>query len=133
MDPIQRIGDVLYGLGEAMQGTSMTDEEALAYALNAFADSTFCLVRDWIWLDLDIPDRLQGELQLAGVKPVVMFAHNIVYDSARRWGESGAFVRSTALRSFSEGFVFQTRNTNYLLLGDGVRKRTDLKTLGLLI
>ena len=68
-----------------------------------------------------------------GAEPVFIFAHSIVYDSALRWGAIGGFVRTMVLCSFSDVFVFQTINTTYLLLDDGLRKRTDLKTLELLV
>lgn len=42
----------------------------------------------------------------------------------------GDFVRTSPLFSFDEGFLFQTFRTFYVLLGDGVRKRADLETVG---
>ena len=55
----------LCGSGEVMNGATMMDDEALEYALNALAGSPFCVVRDWVWLDLDIPRKA-----LSGVEPV---------------------------------------------------------------
>jgi hypothetical protein len=56
----------------------------------------------------------------------------VVYDSARRW-DVGDVVRTSPLLSFKEGFVFKTFNTAYLMLGDGVRKRAALETVGRIV
>jgi L-ascorbate metabolism protein UlaG (beta-lactamase superfamily) len=36
------------------------------------------------------------------------------------------WVRSTFQRSFRSGYVFETKNTTYLLMGDGHRKKASV-------
>ena len=59
---------------------------------------------------------------------MILYSHSVLYDSARRF-DVGDWVRTTPLVSFSEGCFFQTRNTLYVLVGDGLRKQTELSTV----
>lgn len=129
MDDLHAVTDMLYGQGQAMQGSNMTDEEALAQMRKRFHMAGFCLVRDWIWLDLDVTDAQRAELEKTHRQTVILYAHTVIYDSARRW-DVGDFVRTSPLASFEEGFLFKTLNSVYVLLGDGVRKRVALETVG---
>jgi|TARA_Y100001970_G_scaffold213395_1_gene260789 hypothetical protein len=123
MDELNKLGELLYGPGEAMQGTEMSVEDAIEFVQERYPSRPFCLVRDWIWIDLELPDRLIQEVQNDQQQPVLLYAHNVVHDYAERFPAPGSYVRTTLLVSFSEGFVFQTRNTVYVLLGTGKRKR----------
>lgn len=42
----------------------------------------------------------------------------------------GDVVRTSPLSVFEEGFLFRTLNSTYLMLGDGLRKRAALETVG---
>lgn len=128
MKGLDAVTDMLYGDGEPMSGSAMTDEQALAH-MQSRRLGAFCLVRDWIWLDLDVTDEQRTVLEKTGRQPVMLYAHFVVYDSAGRW-DAGDFVRTSPLHRFDEGFLFKTSNTAYALLGDGVRKRVALETVG---
>ncbi|MDZ7888331.1 MAG: hypothetical protein U5M72_03345 [Pseudomonas sp.] len=39
-------------------------------------------------------------------------------------------MRTSYLHAFHDGFMFQTINTTYILLGDGVRKHASLESVG---
>lgn len=129
MDDLHAITELLFGPGEPMAGSGMTDEQALAFARERFPYSEFCLVRQWLWIDLDVSEAQRDELEKTQRQPVMLYAHGVVYDSARRW-DVGDSVRTSFLSSFEEGFVFRTLNTTYLMLGDGQRKRAALETIG---
>ena len=129
MDELHAVTDMLYGPGQPMSGSAMTDEEALAYMQSLRLMAGFCLVRDWIWLDLDVTDEQRALLEKTRRQPVIIYAHTVIYDSARRW-DVGDFVRTSPLISFDDGFLFRTLNSVYVLLGDGVRKRAALETVG---
>ncbi|MCY1559454.1 hypothetical protein D9M68_964970 [compost metagenome] len=58
----------------------------------------------------------------------MLYAHNVLFDSDRRF-DVGDWVRTTPLVSFSEGCFFQTKNTLYVLVGDGERKRAEFNTV----
>ena len=53
----------------------------------------------------------------------------MIYDSRRRW-DVGDFLRTSYLYKFEYDFIFQTLNTIYILIGDGIRTKTSLETLG---
>ncbi len=129
MNDLNAVTEMLYGPGEPMSGSSMTNEEALVFAHEHLRREQFCLVRGWIWLDLDVTDAQRAVLAKTGRQPVMIYAHTVVYDSAGRW-DAGDFVRTSPLHRFDEGFLFKTSNTTYVLLGDGVRKRVALETVG---
>lgn len=129
MDDLQALNDLLYSPGECMNGSTMTDEQALAFARERFSYGEFCLVRDWRWIDLDVSEAQRGELQKTRRQPAIIYAHTVIYDSARRW-DVGDFVRTSPLHRFEEGFLFKTLNSTYILLGEGVRKRAALETVG---
>jgi hypothetical protein len=57
--------------------------------------------------------------------PVTLFAHEVVLDSRGRF-QQGMWVRSNFGRSFTEGYMFETKNTVYLLWGLGQRKEATV-------
>jgi len=84
----------------------------------------FCLVRDWIWVDLDASEDQRLRLAQTQRQPALVYAHSVIYDSSRRW-DVGDFVRTSLLSQFSDGFLFITLNSVYLLLGPGIRKQSS--------
>tara|TARA_B100001059_G_scaffold203858_1_gene212786 strand:- start:612 stop:1019 length:408 start_codon:yes stop_codon:yes gene_type:complete len=131
LELVERISALLHGPGEPMVGSTMTNNEALEYAHATSSGAPFCLVRDWIWIDLDGPESQHDYLAQLQLQPVILFAHTVVYDSSRRW-DVGDFVRTTPLHAFTDGFVFRTLNTNYVLLGDGLRKLAHPETIAMI-
>ncbi len=129
MSELSGVSDLLYGAGVPMVGIEISDDEAVERVRKQFRFSDYCLVRDWIWIDLDVSDEQRALLEKTGRQPTIIYAHTVIYDSARRW-DVGDFVRTSPLHAFHDGFLFQTWNTVYVLLGDGVRKRAALETVG---
>ncbi|AFN76102.1 hypothetical protein PSJM300_00090 [Stutzerimonas stutzeri DSM 10701] len=129
MNDFNAVTEMLYGDGEPMVGSAMADAQALAHMESLRLNTGFCLVRNWIWLDLDVTDAQRAVLAKTRRQPVMIYAHTVVYDSAGRW-DAGDFVRTSPLLAFDDGFLFKTSNTTYVLLGDGVRKRVALETVG---
>lgn len=129
MSELSGVSDLLYGAGVPMVGIEISDDEAVERVRKQFRFSDYCLVRDWIWIDLDVSDEQRALLEKTGRQPTIVYAHTVIYDSARRW-DVGDFVRTSPLHAFHDGFLFQTWNTVYVLLGGGVRKRAALETVG---
>lgn len=128
MKDLDAITELLYGEGIAMLGHNVSDEEAIALAQRRFGHAPHCLVRQWIWIDLVMPPSLLEVLEREARLPVMLYAHEVVLDSQGRL-KQGDWVRTTPMVSFSDGFCFQTRNTVYVLLGNGVRKSAELATV----
>jgi hypothetical protein len=131
MDLTKAIEALLHGPGEPMTGSAITNDEAREFGHATLNGAPFCLVRDWIWVDLEGPADQDKLFTRLGVEPVFLFAHTVVYDSLRRL-DVGDFVRTSPLHKFTGGFVFQTKNTHYVLLGDGLRKQAHPKALALI-
>lgn len=132
MNELDSLTNLFNGGGEVMAGSPMTDEQALGYMRELRSYSEFCLVRDWIWIDLNATPAQLVELENTRRQPAVIFAHNVIYDSARRW-DVGDLVRTSPLHEFRDGFLFQTLNSVYVLLGDGLRKRAAVDTVGRIV
>lgn len=130
MNMLEEINSLLHGPGEAMSGIDMTWEQARDRVLlsDHSAWVPYCIVKDWVWIDLILTDLEHEQLNAAGQQPVVLFSHSVLFDSNRRF-DVGDWVRTTPLLAFSEGCFFRTRNSLYVLVGDGVRKRAELTTV----
>lgn len=120
------------GIGLPMPGSSMSNEEALSYARQRFPHGSFCLIRSWLWLDLDAPTEILQNLAASHRQPAIIYADTVIYDSERRW-DVGDFVRTSPLHHFEDAFLFRTLNTTYLLLGPGQRKRTSIENVACII
>lgn len=116
----------VYGPGEIMHGCEMSNEQACQWAAERFPEGRYCIVRDWVWSVLDVPDDLRGKMLQDQLQPAIILANYIVFDSEGRF-DPGDWVRTSPLKAFNAGFIFQTRKTSYLLLGMGYRKRPCLK------
>ncbi len=127
MDDVRKISELLHGSGEVLPGIEMSLSEACARgtAAGLYDETPFCVVQDWIWIDLKVPASIRDLLQAAGQQPVMVYAHRVLYDSAGRFG-AGDWVRTTQLVEFSDGCLFRSRNTRYVLVGPGIRKGAEL-------
>lgn len=130
MSELNKITAFLYGPGEVMPGIQMSWEQARARveARGRASWMDFCVVENWNWIDLTLSAEAQEKFRSAGLQPVVLYAHNVLFDSRRRF-DVGDWVRSTPLVSFSEDCFFQTRNTLYVLVGNGQRKQAEFNTV----
>lgn len=130
MNALEEIHSLLQGPGEAMQGIDMTWEQARDRVL--LSDHScwvpYCIIKDWVWIDLILTDQEREQLNAAGQQPVVLYSHSVLFDSNRRF-DVGDWVRTSPLVTFSDGCFFRTRNSLYVLVGEGIRKRADLSTV----
>lgn len=128
MAGLSSLAELFPGFSLPMSGSSMSNEEALSYARKRFPHGSFCLVRNWLWLDLDAPKEILQNLPASKRQPAIIYADTVIYDSERRW-DVGDFVRTSPLHHFADDFLFSTLNTTYLLLGPGQRKRTSIENV----
>ncbi len=122
------IFDFLDAPGVPMIGREIGDEDAKSLALSKSLFTPYCLVRDWVWIDLIMPDEVLKELEKINKKPVMIYSHTVIYDSSRRF-DVGDWVRTTPLIEFTDGCLFRTQNSIYVLIGNGVRKEARLSTM----
>ncbi|WP_350403777.1 hypothetical protein ABCR88_29385 [Pseudomonas sp. W17] len=125
MVTLEEISRLLYGAGEEMPGWSDTQEDLISAAAKRFPGKAFCVVKQWILIDLTVNPDEQEKLQGLGLLSGTLFAHEVVFDSQNRF-QPQMWVRSNFGVSFTEGCMFETKNTVYLLLGSGLRKEASL-------
>lgn len=118
---------LLQAPGTVMLGHVMAGETILALLDEHYPGRHFCLVREWIWIDLDLPDDVREGMSSMQLQPVMLYG-DVLIDSVGRFDE-GDWLRSTPLVSFSQGCLFETRDTVYVLLGHGVSKRAELSDM----
>jgi hypothetical protein len=128
MNDLKAVTELLHGGGIPMLGHDVSDEDAIKSVHQRFGQTSYCLVRQWIWIDLLMPETVLEELKRDGRQPVMLYAHEVVMDSRNRF-QPGDWVRSTPLLSFTDGCFFRTRSTVYVLLGNGLRKSSELSTV----
>lgn len=124
MVTLNEISQLLYGVGEKIPGWQGTQDELIALAAGAFPGKAFCVVKQWILIDLTVTPAEKDKLSTLGLLPATLFAHEIVLDSQSRFQPS-MWVRSNFGVS-SSPYMFETKKTVYLLLGPGLRKEASI-------
>lgn len=123
------IDDGLLGdAGTELEGCRLAIDEALNVARKRYKWMPLCAVEEWIVLDAIVTDEERAKVATAGCQPMFMFAHKVVDDEQRRF-EPGHWVRSSMGTAFNDGFLFETRNSVYVLLGPGHRKSATIKEI----
>lgn len=125
MVTLDEISQLLYGTDGGTSGWNGTQDDLISLAAKVFPGKAFCVVRQWILIDLTVTSEEKEKLTNLGLLPMTLFAHEIVLDSRGRF-QQGMWVRSNFGKSFTEGCIFETKNTAYLLLAAGQRKEASL-------
>ena len=119
---------LLWEEGIELRGSELPLDEAIALARKRYKWMPLCAVEEWIILDAILTDAERAKVAAAGCQPIFMFAHKVVDDEQRRF-EPGHWVRSSMGTAFKEGYLFETRNTVYVLLGPGHRKSASIEAI----
>jgi hypothetical protein len=114
--------------GVPRQGVVDSDEIVIGLVQALYPRKPYCLVEAWTIFNVDVSEDELNKIHSAGQLPLVLFAHNVRFDSQRRF-DVGDWVRSTFATSFEEGFLFETRNTVYVLCGPGHEKSASLNAV----
>ncbi|PIB47420.1 hypothetical protein AOA59_00980 [Pseudomonas sp. 2822-15] len=123
------IGEGLMGdSGAPLFGSELSLEDALAAARKRYKWMPLCAVEEWTILDAIVTDEERAKITAAGCQPMFMYAHKVVDDEQRRF-EPGHWVRSSIGAALNDSFLFETRNTVYVLLGPGYRKSASIQTI----
>ena len=126
MVTLEEVSQLLYGAGEEVVGWEGSQEDLISLAAKMFPGKAFCVVKQWILIDLTVTPVEREKLTSLGLLPATLFAHEIVLDSQGRFQPS-MWVRSNFGIS-SHSYMFETKNTVYLLLGSGLRKEASIGT-----
>lgn len=121
-------GSVLGDPGVSLMGSELGLEAVMAAARKRYKWMPLCAVEEWTILDAIVTDAERAKVIAAGCQPMFMFAHKVVDDEQRRF-EPGHWVRSSMGTAFKEGYLFETRNSVYVLLGPGHRKSASIEAI----
>ncbi|MGH8452466.1 DUF6957 family protein [Pseudomonas sp.] len=127
MVTLDEISQLFYGAGEDAPGWQGSQEDLISLAAKEFPGKPFCVVKQWILIDLIVTAEEKDKLTKLGLLPATLYAHEVVLDSQGRF-QPNMWVRSNFGVSSTE-YMFETKSTVYLLLGDGVRKKAELSTV----
>ena len=125
MVTLEEIAQLFYGAGKEVAGWEGSQEDLISLAAKTFPGKAFCVVKQWILIDLTVTPVEREKLTSLGLFPMTLFAHEVVLDSKGRF-QSGMWVRSNFGKSFTEGCMFETNSTVYLLLGSGLKKEASI-------
>lgn len=117
----------MIGPSIVMPGCEFELEDAIRVTREQFPDSSFCIVSEWVWLDLEAPDLVIEELAAEGKKPTMLLVFNVLFDSSST--SRSHWFRSTPLIDFTDDMFFQTESKVYVLLGHGRRKSMSLSAV----
>ena len=117
----------MIGPSAVMSGCEIEVEDAIRATRERFPDSSFCIVNEWVWLDLEAPDLVIEELAAEGKKPTMLLVFNVLFDSSST--SRSHWFRSTPLIDFTDDMFFQTESKLYVLLGHGRRKSMSLSAV----
>lgn len=122
---LRQAHDVMCLRGEACDFGCAPDSiaDVLSIAKAQYPDRPYCVVTDWIWVDIHAPQSDRDSLEQTGLVPCFIFALNVLDDEARR-PHIGPMVRTSLLQHFEQNCLFVTANTVYILTGHG--KRTSV-------
>jgi hypothetical protein len=123
--------DWLEGPSLVAEGLDAKFQDALRLVEECFPERSFCIVREWCWIEFSASPLIKQGMAALGELPALLFASEIVYDSRDRF-RPGRGVRTSFLAERHEGPFFVTKNTVYVLLGFGRRKRAKFDPLSLL-
>ncbi|WP_122740275.1 DUF6957 family protein [Pseudomonas viridiflava] len=122
------LSEGLLGEGVDLAGSELDLERVILAARKHYKYLPLCVVEEWIILDAIVTDEERAKVAAAGCQPIFMFAHKVVDDEQMRF-EPGHWVRSSMGTAFKEGYLFETRNSVYVLLGPGHRKSASIEAI----
>lgn len=127
IDLLNRINSLLTGDGHHFDiGCSMDESEsAIKRWTRKEIDKPIRAVTQWQWWDYERPES--HPLPECSISAVI-YADNLLYDS-EGFFTPGSPVRTSRIERIHDEYVMETQNRFYILVGPGVRKRTDIHTI----
>lgn len=128
LEDIQAAGELLSSNGQHRSGSMESQESLIQQVQSRFPNKGFCIVQQWTIVRAIASDADLTKIHVHGHLPLFVFAEKVILDSRRRF-DYGNWVRSTMAISFQDGFLFETKNTVYILMGDGDEKSASLAAI----
>lgn len=128
MDKFMALARIAVGIcdeADKIGASEYTDAELIVRARELFPSKPYCLVREWVLVDLSDTEGLEVP---EGALPRVVYAGKVVDDQADRF-DRPRWILSTFELSLVEGHLFESMNTIYVLSGRGARATCDWRVL----
>lgn len=127
---LEQLSDLLHGPAMVVQGAHQDDDELIIQVERDYPGRAFCIVRQWMIIDIQLTLENLAKTQEMGMAPTIIYSADIQLDSRTRFPQ-GSWIRSTYQTRF-ESHYFETRNTVYVLAGRGFRTRASPETVAAL-
>lgn len=124
------IEDVLYGPAQMLGGSRLEDGELIQLACEEFEGQPFCIVRNWMLLDLLLAEAQEREVRRQGLQPTVLFINHAVFDSEARVPTVDGYI--TGYQKDFHGCFFESKDKLYILAGRGARKHVSVPAISAL-
>lgn len=124
------VEDVLYGPAQMLGGSRLGDDELIQLAREEFVGRPFCIVRNWMIIDLMLPGEQENEIGKQGLQPSVLYVHHAVFDSEARITNGDSFI--TSYQKDFHGCFFESKDKLYILAGRGARKHVSVPAISAL-
>ncbi|WP_426236542.1 DUF6957 family protein [Pseudomonas sp. TWP3-2] len=124
------IEDVLYGPAQMLGGSQLEDGELIQMAREEFEGRPFCIVRNWMLLDLLLAEAQEREVRKQGLQPTVLFINHAVFDSDTLVPTGDGLI--TGYQKDFHGCFFESKDKLYILAGRGARKHVSVPAISAL-
>lgn len=121
---VELLGELFFGSAQVLGGSKLDDDEVIRLSINTFEKKHFCIVRQWMLLDVMLPELHEKKVKAQGLEPTIVYAQTVVFDSQNKH-QAGGGVLSDFQRDF-DGCVFESTDTIFILAGRGARKHVGV-------
>lgn len=120
---VELLGELLFGSARVLGGSRLEDDELIELATVTFTEKPFCIVRQWMLLDVMLPEFQEQEVKAQDLEATVLYAQAVVFDSNNKL-QPGDSVLSDFQSDF-EDCIFESKDVLYILAGRGARKHVS--------
>lgn len=124
---IDLLGDLLFGPAQPLSGSNLSNDELIELAAESFTEKPFCIVRQWMILDVMLPEFQEREIKAQGFEATRLYAQSSEFDSENTY-LPGDSILSDFQREF-DGCIFESKHRIFILAGRGARKHVSLPTV----
>ena len=127
---IELLGDLLYGPAGVLYGSTLADEQLVQISTEVFGAQTFCIVRNWMLINVMLSDAHDQMIKKQGLQPTILYAQTIVSG-----GDATGEISHGALSSFQrryDGCFFVSKDMLYILGGRGAHKYASVPAVSAL-
>ncbi|WP_397453650.1 DUF6957 family protein [Pseudomonas sp. NA-150] len=121
---IELLADLLYGPARLLQGSNLSDEQLLKISNEAFENQSFCIVRNWMLIDVMLSDEHERAISKDGLTSTLLYAPTVISEV-----DAAGVISDGVLSTFQlgfDGFLFETQDAIYVLAGRGCRKHAGV-------